>query len=101
MMFGVIVRFPDDVGLDRERAAKTAAAARSTFEGMPGLRSKAFTYDRSAGRATNFYLWESENAARAFFTDELRDRVTQLYGAPPSIEFVEILELVDNAGVRT
>ena len=97
MVLGVFVSFPEDGGPDREHAAKIAAAARSTFEGMPGLRAKAFTYDHSAGRATNFYLWRSEDAARAFFTDELRDRVTKLYGAEPTIEFVEILELVDNA----
>jgi hypothetical protein len=95
-MFGVFVTFPDDGGPDRERAAKVATAARSAFEGMPGLRAKAFTYDSAGGRATNFYLWQSEDAARAFFTDEVRDRVTELYGAKPVIEFVEILELVDN-----
>jgi hypothetical protein len=96
-MFGVIVRFPNG-GPDRERAAKVAAAVRGTFEGMPGLRLKAFAYDDSAGRAANLYLWQSENAARAFFTDDLRERVTELYGAEPSVEFLEILELVDNAG---
>ncbi len=68
------------------------------FEGMPGLRAKAFTYDDSAARAANFYLWRSEDAAREFFTDALRERVTELYGAEPTIDFVEILELVDNAG---
>jgi hypothetical protein len=95
-MFGVIVRFPVDVGLDREQAAKIAAGARTSFEGMPGLRLKAFTYDEDAGRATNFYLWQSEDAARTFFSDELRALVRELYGADPAIEFVEILELVEN-----
>jgi hypothetical protein len=97
MMFGVFVTFAEDGGPDRERAAKIAAGARSMFEGMPGLRMKAFTYDNSAGRATNFYLWQSEDAAREFFTEELRGRVTQLYGAEPAVDFVEVLELVDNA----
>ncbi len=97
-MFCVIVRFPEAAaGPDRERAAKVAAEARSMFEGMPDLHSKAFTYDHASGRATNVYLWQSENAARAFFTDDLRGRVRELYGAEPTIEFVEILELVDNA----
>lgn len=71
---------------------------RRMFEAMPGLRAKACTYNRSAGHATNFYVWRSEDAAGAFFTDDLRARVTELYGAEPIIEFVEILELVDNAG---
>jgi heme-degrading monooxygenase HmoA len=95
-MFAVLVRFPEAGGPDREQAAKVAATARGMFEGMPGLRTKAFTYDQAAGRATNIYLWRSEDAARAFFTDELRDRVTELYGSTPTIEFLEILELVDN-----
>jgi hypothetical protein len=38
---------------------------------MPGLRSKAFTVDRATNEATN--------------------------GVPPSIRFVQIAELVDNA----
>jgi hypothetical protein len=96
-MIGVFVTFGDD-GPDRERAAKVAAEARAMFEGMPGLRTKAFTYDNSAGRATNIYLWRSEDAAHEFFTEALRERVTGLYGAEPTIHFVEILELVDNAG---
>jgi hypothetical protein len=93
IVIGVFVTF---AGPDRERAAKVAAEAKSMFEGMPDLRSKAFTYDESAGRATNFYLWRSEDAARAFFTDALRERVIELYGAEPTIDFVEVLELVDN-----
>jgi hypothetical protein len=39
----------------------------------------------------------NEEAARGFFTQDLRDRVTNLYGVAPDIEFVEIVEIVDNA----
>jgi hypothetical protein len=95
-MIGVFVTFAED-GPDRERAAKVAAEVRAMFEGMPGLRSKSFIYDEAAGRASNFYVWHDEDAARGFFTDALRDRVTELYGARPTVNFVEILELVDNA----
>ena len=37
---------------------------------------------------------------KAFFTDEVRDLVTGLYGATPTIEFVEIAEIVDNFGAQ-
>jgi len=67
------------------------------FEGMPGLRLKVFTLDQERQRAANFYVWDSEEAAKASFTQELRDRVTTLYGVTPSIEFVEIAKIVDNA----
>ncbi|MBB5467716.1 hypothetical protein HDG32_003839 [Paraburkholderia sp. CI2] len=63
---------------------------------MPGLRSKAFTLNSAKREATNFYVWESEDAATAFFTDELLDRVTGLYGVRPDVEFVQIATLVEN-----
>jgi hypothetical protein len=72
-----------------------AEAARAKFEGMPGLRFKAFTLNSAKREATNFYVWESEDAAKAFFTDELLERVTGLYGVPPSVEFVQIATLVE------
>ena len=75
---------------------KIAETARARFEGMPGLRSKAFTVNPRKREATNFYVWDSEDAARAFFTDELLQRVTALYGVRPSVEFVEIAALVEN-----
>lgn len=34
--------------------------------------------------------------ARAFFTDEMRERVAGLHGAPPSADFVETAALVEN-----
>ena len=95
-MIGVTVTFQYDDDFDRTRVVKIAENARGTFAGMPGLRSKAFTVDDAQRRAMNFYVWESADAAKAFFSDEMRDRVTGLYGVPPTINFVEIAELVDN-----
>ncbi len=95
-MIGVIVTFRFDDSFDGERVAKVAAEAAPRFEGMPGLRSKAFTLDEANGRAINFYVWDSDDAARAFFNDELLDLVTGLYGVRPTIDFVEIAALVDN-----
>jgi hypothetical protein len=99
-MHGVIVEFQYGHEFDRARVAGIAREARARFEGLPRLRQKAFTVDAQNRRATNVYLWESEDAARAFFTDELVDRITGLYGVRPTITFVEVAELVDNGGVR-
>jgi hypothetical protein len=96
-MIGVLVTFDYDDGFDHARIARVAEGAQRTFQGMPGLRLKAFTIDHEHRRATNVYLWESEETARAFFDDALRERVTGLYGVAPRIEFVEIAALVDNA----
>ena len=95
-MIGVFVSFRSEAGLDRSAVMAIAEQAAPAFDGMPGLRSKAFTYDPESGTATNFYVWESEEAARAFFSPELTERVTGLYGVAPEVRFVEIAALVEN-----
>lgn len=45
-----------------------------------------------------FYVWDSTEAANEFFSDEVRGMVAGLYGVAPTIEFVEIAQIVDNSG---
>jgi hypothetical protein len=96
-MIGVNVTFDYDGEFERDRVINVAEKARGMFEGMPDLRFKFFTFDEKNGCAVNFYVWESQEAAEAFFTDDLRERVTGLYGVRPRIDFVEIAEIVDNS----
>jgi len=99
-MIGVIVSFRSEAGLDRFAVMGIAEKAAPAFEGMPGLRCKVFTFDPESGEAANVYVWESEAAAREFFSPELTERVTGLYGVRPDVRFVEVAALVDNgAGV--
>ena len=98
-MIGVFVTFRYEANFDEQVVRKIAETARARFEGMPGLRSKVFTLNAGKREATNFYVWESEDAAKAFFTDELVERVTGLYGVRPSVEFVQIASLVENIRV--
>lgn len=97
-MIGVSVTFQYDEEFDRARLISIAENERDTFEGMPGLRSKFFTVDDAGRRAVNFYVWESADAARSFFSEETREMVTGLYGVEPTIDFVEIAQMVDNSG---
>ncbi len=96
-MIGVNVTFEYDDDFDRGRVTGVAEKARAMFDGMPGLRFKFFTFDEKNQRAVNFYVWDSREAADGFFTEELRERVTGLYGVRPAIEFVEIAQIVDNS----
>jgi hypothetical protein len=95
-MIGVFVTFRYGDRFDEQAVRKIAETARGRFEGMRELRSKAFTLNPERREATNFYVWESEAAARAFFTEELLERVTALYGVRPSVDFVQIAALVEN-----
>ena len=96
-MIGVLVTFRYAGNFDEQAVLKIAETARARFEGMPGLRSKAFTVNSVKREATNFYIWDSEDAAKDFFTDALLERVTGLYGVRPTVEFVQIAALVENA----
>jgi heme-degrading monooxygenase HmoA len=90
----VTFRYADDFD---ERAVRTIAdAARAKFDGMPGLRSKLFTVNAAKREATNVYVWDSEEAARAFFTAERLEAVSGLYRARPTVEFVQVATLVEN-----
>jgi hypothetical protein len=64
---------------------------------MPQLRLKAFTFNPAKREAANFYVWDSEQAAKGFFTDQLLAGVTSLYGVRPTVEFVQIATLVENS----
>ena len=66
-MIAVIVRFQYENEFNEAHLQQIADGARSKFQGMPGLRSKAFTVDAAKRQALNFYVWESEDAARKFF----------------------------------
>ena len=96
-MLGVFVTFRYEDNFDEQAVRKIAETVRARFEGMPGLRSKAFTVSSVTREATNFYVWDSDDAAKAFFTDALLERVAGLYGVRPTVEFVRIATLVENA----
>ena len=76
-MIGVIVTIGPAADLDRARASAVAEGARPMFEGMDGLRSKVFMWNEQAGTVTNTYVWDSEDAARAFFSPELKQKIVE------------------------
>jgi heme-degrading monooxygenase HmoA len=92
---GCVVAGPD-AELARERASAVAEQVGPKFEGMGGLQSKVFMRNDETGTVTNTYVWDSEQAARAFFTPELKATVIELYGAEPDVQFAEVSALIDN-----
>lgn len=95
-MIATLVTFDLGNDFDAEKVRQNAFMARSKFENMPGLRSKAFSIDADKKQARNFYIWEEEAAARNFFSEEILEGVTKFYGVRPSIEYLEVATLVDN-----
>jgi hypothetical protein len=95
-MIAVMVRFQFENEFNEARLQQIADGARSKFQGMPGVRSKAFTLDAARRQALNFYVWESEDAARKFFSPQMIEGVAKLYGVRPSIEYLKLVALVEN-----
>ena len=95
-MIGVIVTLGPGDDLDRERATAVAKQESPIFQGMDGLVSKVFMWDDETETVINTYVWETEEAARAFFTPEVAARVVELYGVEPRVQFAEVSALVDN-----
>jgi hypothetical protein len=72
-MIGVFGTFRYADAFDEQTVRKIVETAHARFEGMSGLHSE------------------------AFFSDAVLERVTGLYGVRPSVEFVQIAALVENA----
>jgi heme-degrading monooxygenase HmoA len=96
-MIGVFVTFDLGPAYDAGRLSQLAAAAVPKFRGLPGLISKTFTLDDETGSAVNFYVWESEEAARRFFSEETLASVARTYGVRPALRYVAIPGRVENA----
>ena len=95
-MIGVIVTIGPGENLNRQLASAVAEQATPMFEGLEGLRSKVFMWDDETGTVTNTYVWESEAAARVFFTPEVKAQIVELYGVEPQVRFAEVSALIDN-----
>ena len=95
-MVAAFVTFQYGNDFNEAKVRKLAQEASAKFQGMPQLRSKAFTVRSEAKSATNVYIWESADAAKAFFTEQLLERVTGLYGVRPTVELAQVAALVEN-----
>lgn len=95
-MIAVSLTFRYGTEFNAEALRKIATETRSKFDGMPGLHSKAYTVDEASREALNFYVWDSVEAAKGFFTDANMAFVATLYGVKPEILYREIAALVEN-----
>jgi heme-degrading monooxygenase HmoA len=96
-MIGVIVTLGPSNELNRERATAVAEQEGPKFQGMDGLLSKVFMWNDETETVINTYVWDSEEAARAFFTSpEVKALIIELYGVEPHVQFAEVSALIEN-----
>lgn len=94
-MIVVVVQLPVP---KRSRDAAIASARKTapTYRGLAenGLVRK--YYINGEAGAGGVYLWQSEAAARAWYTPEWAERMAATHGVKPVVTYYESLVVVDN-----
>lgn len=86
-MVEVLLVFLFGPEFDEARIRQVAEAAQGESSATPGLRSKELMIDAANRGAVHLYIWDSEDAAREFFTPDRVELITALYGVRPSVQF--------------
>lgn len=89
----VLYDLPPHIGHDecRDHFRKIAPG----FLEVPGFRRKHFIYSVDGGVAGGSYLWDSREAAEAFYSGAWRDGIIERYGNPPRITYFETFAISD------
>ena len=95
-MIGVFVTFRYVDNSMSEPCGRLLRAHAHSLRECPGCARRLFTLNSAKCEAHEFCVWDSEDAAKAFFTEELLERLTDLYGVRAGLEFVQIATLVEN-----
>ena len=90
----VTFRLPNRLSLEAATATFKSTAPR--YLGKPGLIRKHYYVSEAGDRAGGIYLWKSKADAEACFTAEWKATVTEKYGAPPDIFYVQAPVSIDN-----
>ena len=90
-----IVRFPLDPTLSADDVRTMFEASAPSYQKLPGLLRKHYLRAEDGSAAGGVYLWESRAAAEAVYDDAWCQRLTDRYGAPPTIEYYESPVTVD------
>lgn len=69
--------------LDEPAIRRLFSEVAANYLGVPGLVRKYFGFSEDAESVIGIYLWQSRDAAEAFYTPEWTAGVTARWGAPP------------------
>ena len=79
-----------------EEAAAVFKSTAPKYLRKLGLVRKHYYVTEAGDRAGGIYLWKSKADAEACYTTEWKTTVTEKYGAPPEILYVNVPVSVDN-----
>ena len=88
-------RLPRRLTVDEAKAIFRSTAPR--YQSQPGLIRKYYVVSEDGMTAGGVYLWRSRKDADAMYDDAWRAFVTEKYGAPPQVVYMNSPVVVDNA----
>lgn len=89
----VLYDLPPGIGLEECREHFTKIAP--DFLKVPGFVRKQFICRKEGGVAGGAYMWETQEAAEAFYTGQWADGIRARYGNEPRISYFETVALAD------
>lgn len=95
-MIIVFVRFSLPANCNRAAIAQDFVNISAMFHDIPGLLRKYFILAEDQPVAGGIYLWESREAAAAFYNDNFKLIIKERYGTIPEITFFDCPIVVDN-----
>lgn len=93
-----VVRFPMDPAQPADAVRSSFEASAPAYQAVPGLMRKHFLRAEDGSAGGGVYLWESREAAEAWYTPEWVARVSQKFGVP-QIDYFESPVTVDPEGI--
>jgi hypothetical protein len=100
-MHTVFVKFALPKPIPRAALLERFKKSEANFRGLPKLIRKYFCYDEASHTGHSVYLWESEDDARAFFSEEFVTGFAGKFGCTPELTFVDTLMVIDNEQDKT
>jgi len=84
-----LVQIPIPSGVSNDLVRDGFAGAEETYRNVRGLLRKNFIIGEE-GTFGGVYLWDSLASAEEWLDDRWRQRVTDTYGTPPTVEWFEV-----------
>lgn len=91
-----IVRFTVRPGMTRQDILEDARTVLGRWQGERDLLRKHFLFDGKK-EALGIYFWDNREAAEAAHNAEWRQRINDVHGSEPSIEYHDTLMILDNS----
>jgi hypothetical protein len=96
-MITAIVLYDLPASIDREACRQHFLRIAPGFLDTPGFIRKQFIHDVNGGVAGGSYLWETLEAAQAFYSGPWREGIVRRYGCEPRIAYFETFAIADQA----